>query len=80
MRAQDLDAIALLGLFVLTGVVMAVALLMVSCAVAGMLALARGQSLRVGTREWADRLPKCILGVSLVVVATLVSYAVAIGN
>lgn len=80
MGAQSLDAIALLTLFVVTGVGMAVLLLALAAGIAAMLALARGQRVRGSMRDWADRLPKSILLVSLFVVAALVTYSVALGR
>lgn len=80
MGAQSQDAVALLALFMVTGVAMALVLLAVAVGIAAMVALARGQSLRGSMQEWTDRLPKSILGVSVIVVAALVTYAIAFGR
>ena len=80
MGAQSLDAIALLTLFVVTGVAMALVLLALAAGVAAMLALARGQSVRGSMRDWADRLPNSLLLVSVLFVAALVAFALAFGR
>ena len=80
MGAESLDAIALLALFMVTGVAMAILLLVVATGCAAMLALARGQSVRGNIREWSDRLPKSLMLVSIAVIAALVTYAIVAGR
>jgi hypothetical protein len=80
MGAQNSDAVALLAVFVITGVAVALALLIVAGSVAAVLALAQGRTHLSYTKQWADSLPKAILIVSGLSAALVVSYAVAFGR
>jgi hypothetical protein len=80
MGAQNSDAVALLSVFVATGVGIALVLLVLSGSIAALLALARGGSPRGYWRECAECLPRAVLIVSLASALLVVGYAAVFGR